>query len=117
MPRFARVHAIRETAQRSRAFFGEDERMQDRIAFGVPLARDRRAALPPRIARGPVTRCDAQRTRRGALTAPRAAWRRTELGTNHIACFGVWRRGTRRQAERRNRAGTTRWQMPHRGAA
>jgi hypothetical protein len=34
------------------------------------------------------------------------------MGTNHIACFGVWRRGTRRQADRPNRTGTTRWHMP-----
>ncbi len=42
------------------------------------------------------------------------SWRRTEMGTNHIACFGVWRRGARRQAERLNRTNTTRWHMPHR---
>lgn len=57
-------------------------------------------------------RSGSERTRRGTLTAPWSVWRRTEMGTNHIACFGVWRRGTRRQAERLNRTGTTRWHMP-----
>jgi hypothetical protein len=44
-------------------------------------------------------------------------WRRIEMGTNHIACFGVWRRGARRQAGRVNRSHTTRWHMPHRSGA
>ncbi|MEI9992880.1 MAG: hypothetical protein WDM86_22995 [Rhizomicrobium sp.] len=39
------------------------------------------------------------------------------MGTNPIACFGIWRRGTRRQAERLNRSGITRWHMPHQGGA
>ncbi|MEI9886857.1 MAG: hypothetical protein WDN08_10235 [Rhizomicrobium sp.] len=59
----------------------------------------------------------AQNARRGRQAAPGAVWRRTELGTNHIACFGVWRRGTRRQAARADRSGTTRWHMPHRAGA
>jgi hypothetical protein len=58
---------------------------------------------------------DGTRRRRGSLMAGTAAWRRTELGTNQIASFGVWRRGTRRQATRLNRAGLTRWHMPHQG--
>ena len=58
-----------------------------------------------------------QRTLRGREAAPIAVWRRCEMGTNHIACFGVWRRGTRRQAMRLNRSGTTRWHMPHQGGA
>ncbi len=58
----------------------------------------------------------AQSTRRGRK-AQGAVWRRTEMGTNHIACFGVWRRGTRRQAVRQDRSGTTRWHMPHQGGA
>ena len=53
-----------------------------------------------------------QRTYRGRKMAG-AVWRRCEMGTNHIACFGVWRRGSRRQADRRNRCGLTRWHMPH----
>lgn len=56
----------------------------------------------------------AQTTRRGRKAAA-PLWRRTEMGTNHIACFGVWRRGTRRQAVRTERLGTTRWHMPHQG--
>ena len=58
---------------------------------------------------------DGTRRRRGQLMAEAAEWRRTELGTNHIASFGVWRRGTRRQATRLNRSGVTRWHMPHQG--
>jgi hypothetical protein len=58
----------------------------------------------------------AKHSRRGR-TAHAAVWRRIEMGTNHIACFGVWRRGTRRQAMRQARPGTTRWHMPHRGGA
>jgi hypothetical protein len=46
-----------------------------------------------------------------------SAWRCTELGTNHIACFGVWRPGVRRLAERTNRSGTTRWHKPYRRSA
>jgi hypothetical protein len=57
-----------------------------------------------------------QRTHRGRKMAG-AVWRRCEMGTNHIACFGVWRRGTRRQAMRSTRSGTTRWHMPHQGDA
>jgi hypothetical protein len=57
---------------------------------------------------------DAPGKRRLRAEAQIDTWRRTEMGTNHIACFGVWRRGTRRQAERPNRANTTRWHMPHR---
>ena len=57
-----------------------------------------------------------QRTRRGGKTAA-PVWRRCETGTNHIACFGVWRRGTRRQAARFIRSGSTRWHMPHRSGA
>jgi hypothetical protein len=45
------------------------------------------------------------------------AWRRIEMGTNHIACFGVWRRGSRRQAARVNRTNSTRWHMPHQSDA
>jgi hypothetical protein len=52
--------------------------------------------------------------RRSRNTARVAVWRRMEQGTNHIAAFGVWRTGTRRQAALKTRAGTTRWHMPHR---
>ncbi len=70
-------------------------------------------ALPPAQTR----RDGAERTRRGSLTTEDAVWRRCEMGTNHIACFGIWRCGTRRQAERLNRAGLTRWHMPRQGSA
>ncbi len=62
-------------------------------------------------------RDDMGRTRRGSLTSEDAVWRRCEMGTNHIASFGVWRRGTRRQAERLNRSGITRWHRPHQAGA
>jgi hypothetical protein len=53
----------------------------------------------------------ARRLRAEACTPD---WRRTEMGTNHISCFGVWRRGARRKVLRKNRSGMTRWHMPHR---
>ncbi len=43
-----------------------------------------------------------------------SVWRRCELGTNHIACYGIWRKGRRRDAARANRAGETRWHRPYR---
>lgn len=57
-----------------------------------------------------------RRTHRGRKAAA-ALWRRCEMGTNHIACFGVWRRGARRQAMRLTRSGATRWHMPHQTGA
>lgn len=60
---------------------------------------------------------DAPGERRLRNEAQADTWRRTEMGTNHIACFGIWRRGTRRQADRPNRANLTRWHMPHRPGA
>lgn len=62
----------------------------------------------------PADRRSAPGERRLRPEAQADSWRRIEMGTNHIACFGVWRRGTRRLAERRNRTNTTRWHMPHR---
>jgi hypothetical protein len=60
----------------------------------------------------------ASHTRRLRPESLAGDWRRIEMGTNHIACFGIWRRGTRRQAACVNRSHTTRWHMPHRfGAA
>ena len=57
----------------------------------------------------------ARHTRRGRRTVRIAIWRRIELGTNQIASFGVWRRGTRRQVMRQDRPDTTRWHMPYQG--
>jgi hypothetical protein len=54
---------------------------------------------------------------RGLIGVIAQVWRRSELGTNHIASYGVWRRHTRRQAPRRNRASETRWHRPFREAA
>ena len=56
----------------------------------------------------------ATRQRRGHLMILPSQWRRCEPGTNHISCFGVWRKGARRLAKRANRAGETRWQRPRR---
>jgi len=87
--------------------------MPDLVELGMSTPRDRRATLPSRLhAAGPV-RQGADRLRRGAQASLPDVWRKTELGTNHIASFGVWRRGERRQAERANRSGSTRWHMPH----
>lgn len=74
--------------------------------------RSLRTGLAPRLAQGREKRV----VRRGALNINDTPWRRCAMGTNHIACFGVWRPGTRREAERANRAGITRWHMPHREA-
>ena len=60
---------------------------------------------------------DGMRRRRGVLMVENAVWRRTELGTNHIASHGVWRKGSRRQAARLNRSGDTRWHKPHKSGA
>jgi hypothetical protein len=78
-------------------------------------ARALRAGLSRRLLRALPARGDATRRRRGALFAVPAEWRRCEMGTNHIASFGVWREGTRRMAERHNRTGATRWHKPYRG--
>ncbi len=56
----------------------------------------------------------ASNARRRSPEAHADEWRRIEMGTNHIACFGGWRRGARLQAGCVNRSGTTRWHMPHR---
>ena len=49
------------------------------------------------------------RARRGLWMVLANAFRRCAMGTNQISCFGIWRRGTRRQAIRSNRHGETRW--------
>ena len=92
--------------------------MQDRKTREPAPKRSLRAGLASRhAASGQARRSGADRHRRGSLTTENAEWRRCETGTNQIACFGVWRRGTRRQAERTNRGGITRWHMPHQGGA
>jgi len=92
--------------------------MQDRKHREPAPKRSLRAGLALRHASAATRRSSGtERTRRGSLTTEDAVWRRCEMGTNHIACFGVWRRGTRRQAERLNRSGITRWHMPHQGGA
>ena len=89
--------------------------MQDRKLRVPAPKRSLRAGLASRHASAKIRRSGADRTRRGGLMAEDSVWRRCEMGTNHIACFGIWRRGTRRQAERHNRAGLTRWHMPYQG--
>jgi len=56
----------------------------------------------------------AARGRRGVWMLIPSAWRRCEMGTNHIACYGIWRKGRRRDALRVNRTGETRWHRPYR---
>jgi len=56
------------------------------------------------------------RPRRGHIGELAVEWRRCSPGTNHIANLGVWRVGSRRQAERVNRTGDTHWQMRKRDA-
>jgi hypothetical protein len=53
--------------------------------------------------------------RRGILLMLSTSWRRVEMGSNRITCHGVWRKGTRRQAPRRNRSGDTCWTRPFPG--
>jgi len=92
--------------------------MQELSKPKTNAARSLRAGVGVRETILADDRCrDGSRTRRGSLVAENAVWRRTEMGTNHIACFGVWRMGTRRQADRLNRSGQTRWHMPHQGGA
>ena len=55
----------------------------------------------------------ASRSRRGLINVVPTKWRACAMGTNHIACYGVWRVATRRQKHRLNRTGTTRWHKPH----
>ncbi|HEX4301868.1 MAG TPA: hypothetical protein VHZ78_03690 [Rhizomicrobium sp.] len=83
--------------------------MQD-LSQSTPTApRSLRVGIGARALAGGGVR----RTLRGRKTVASNTWRRCEMGTNHIACFGVWRRGTRRQVVRNARPGTTRWHMPH----
>ena len=91
--------------------------MQGHVRSGSVTARSLRAGLPSRLRASAVgsSRTGSDSRRRGSLITVPALWRRCDMGTNHIASFGVWRRGTRRQAERRNRAGLTRWHMPYQG--
>lgn len=83
------------------------------MSSGVRSHRASIAVSPTDVA-AVSDRRNAPGERRLRLEAQADAWRRIEMGTNHIACFGVWRRGTRRQAERVNRSNSTRWHMPHR---
>ncbi|MEJ1970056.1 MAG: hypothetical protein WDN03_15705 [Rhizomicrobium sp.] len=76
-----------------------------------------RAAVRSDVSVEPRQRKDAPHARPESPAVITTNWRRIEMGTNPIACFGIWRRGTRRQAERVNRARTTRWRLPHRSGA
>ncbi len=104
--------------QKADPFIAKGPHMQSRTHREPAPTRSLRAGLALReAASGQAGRSGAGRARRGSLTTENAVWRRCEMGTNQIACFGVWRRGTRRQAERLNRSGITRWHMPHQGGA
>ena len=90
--------------------------MQDLSQHAPTAKRSVRAGVRARACANADTgeRSGASRTQRGRKHAASATWRRCELGTNHIASFGVWRRGTRRQVVRADRSDRTRWHMPHR---
>jgi hypothetical protein len=115
---YALFHAIRRSAEallhRKRV-----RRMREPVKQSTSTARNMRACI------GVLSeRSSEERLRQASGNARRLRsesnaneWRRTEMGTNHIACFGIWRRGTRRQAERMNRSGITRWHKPHRQGA
>jgi hypothetical protein len=47
--------------------------------------------------------------RKGLKASIKSAWRRADVGTNHISAYGVWRDLARRAGRRINRAGETRW--------
>jgi len=80
--------------------------------------RNRQALRCLRTARTPQNaRATLPRLWRGIENFVIAEWRRCEMGTNHIACFGIWRRGTRRQPRRPNRTGATRWHKPYKSQA
>lgn len=83
----------------------------DRNRKTLPSTRAANAILP-RAATSP--RADPLRLRRGVINLAQSEWRRCQMGTNHIACFGVWRIGSRRQLSRVNRTGATRWHKPYR---
>ncbi|HXC57380.1 MAG TPA: hypothetical protein VNU97_18920 [Rhizomicrobium sp.] len=93
--------------------------MQDLSRNAPTAARRLRAGVAVRGAVSAASRKRGAtlRTPGGRKAATGVVWRRCEMGTNHIACFGVWRRGTRRQAVRNDRCGQTRWHMPHRDGA
>lgn len=91
--------------------------MQDLSQHAPTAKRSVRAGVRARACADADTKERAARTQRGRKPAAGATWRRCEMGTNHIACFGVWRRGTRRQVVRPGRSDRTRWHMPHRGDA
>jgi hypothetical protein len=88
----------------------------------LPDDRDGKASLSPRATRAArsaprsanVAIAVQARPRRGTMNILLSEWRRCEMGSNHIACYGVWRTGARRQPGRPNRYGETRWHMPHR---
>ncbi len=88
------------------------------LRFGRTYMRNHRAMIAVRASLAPRTLVlNASRTRRGTYMVLLAAWRRTDIGSNHITSYGVWRIGARRAAIRINRSGETRWHRPHRCAA
>jgi hypothetical protein len=105
---------IRRIELLRRALRGDDA---PRIKPAEPVRRGRcaavrRRAISPWRAAGNAF----IRRRRGYWMLLATAWRRCAMGTNHISCFGIWRKGTRRQALRVNRHGDARWNRPARAA-
>lgn len=98
--------AVRRRNRKPRAFAA---------AGAAAHRRDRHSAVRKESAKAAPAR-SAGRRRRGSAAALNSLWRRCEMGTNAIACFGVWRKGSRRTAPRLNRKGDTRWHRPKRAA-
>ncbi len=81
-----------------------------------PLCSDRSLRASVKVRAGMAQTRDAgaspSRAFRGEhLTNAPSVWRRCEMGTNRIACKGIWRKGSRRIAARKNRVGDTDWHL------
>jgi hypothetical protein len=104
---------IRKIALLRRALCGDDA-----LRDGRPVSTRRsRCAAVRRRAVFPRRRAGSSfpvRRRRGYWMLLATPWRRCVMGTNHISCFGIWRKGSRRQALRVNRQGDARWNRPAR---
>ena len=73
--------------------------------------RDRRAAvkcLTPAATRR-LRHMSVVRVRKGRKACTNSTWRRTDVGSNHISAYGVWRDHARRSMTRANSSGETRW--------
>src|SRR3569832_1949911 len=116
---YAVFHAIRKNAEGRFSHRKRVRRMREPAKPSTSTARNMRARSGVLSERSSEERLrqGSSSTRRLRSQARVDAWRRTEMGTNHFAKNRIWRRGTRRQAERMNCTGITRWHMPHRPVA